>query len=376
MTDKKTVENKPTSSATSPKKPKKVIFTKPVVIIVILSLIIVLLGYAGSHFYIENKKEMADQKIKVSLLNQKLDDVLSVQNQNQQAANNLKEGLESHFNLMNSELEKVEIDNQANKTEVEALQRGLAATYIRQPNDWILYEVDYLVKLAGRKIWLEQDVKTAIALLIAADQRVVELNDHSLSALRAALLEDINILSSLPKRNPDTVILKLSSLERRISSLKTDGVVMPSANDNEKTAISHDVNDWQENLQKSWSTFLESFVVVNKRDARVEALLLPEQVWYLKANLRADLAKAEFAIYREQQKIYDIAMSDMSVLLKTYFVASDPATKHFKDSIKRLSKIKITISYPDQLKTTALLNRVMKLRVENALRPQPKTQQK
>ena len=376
MTDNKTVENKPTSSATSPKKSKKVIFSKPIVIIIILSMVIVLLGYAGSHFYIENKKEMVDQKNKVSLLSQKLDDVLSAQDQNQQAANNLKEGLETQFGLMSSELKKVEVDSETNKTEVEALQRGLAATYIRQPNDWILYEVDYLVKLAGRKIWLEQDVKTAIALLIAADQRVVELNDHSLSALRAALLEDINMLSSLPKRNPDSVILKLSSLERRINTLKTDGIVMPSAEDNKKTAISNNVNDWQENLQKSWSTFVESFVVVNKRDARVEALLLPEQVWYLKANLRADLAKAEFAIYREQQKIYDIAMSDMQALLKTYFVASDPATKYFTDSIKRLSKRKITVSYPEQLKTTPLLNRVMKLRVEKALRPQPKTQQK
>ena len=379
MASNNTVENKSVPSEKPLKTKltaKKKIFNKPILIIVILAMLLIALGYGTFHFYLENKKQMAEQKIEMSLLGNKLEEVLFKQGQAKNGSALLKKGVTNQLGLVNSELQKVQNENKINKTNVQALQRSLAATYIREPNDWILSEVDYLVKLAGRKIWLEQDIKTAISLLVAADQRVVELNDHSLSGLRSALLEDINMLSALPARNPDSVILKLSSLERRVGALKTDALIMPDPKDNTKTAISSDVNDWKANLNKSWATFLEGFVVVNKRDERVKALLLPEQVWYLKANLRAELAKAEFAIYREQQEIYDIAMTDMKYILKHYFVASDSATKSFKSSINRLSKQKVTIVYPDQLKTTALLNRVMDLRVKKVLKSQLTTTQK
>ena len=351
----------------------KVRFNKYLFIIVILSAMLISVGYGVFHFYVENKQALANQKIEMSQLSKQLERVSEEQAKKSKV---LTKGVENNLLLVNDKLKKIASENEVNKSAVQALQRSLAATYIRQPNDWILSEVDYLVKLAGRKIWLEQDVKTAVALLVAADQRIVEVNDYSLSGLRRALLEDINMLSSLPEYNPDSVILKLSSLERRVDGLKTDSVSMPESKNNRKSELSHNLNDWQENISKSWAAFLDDFVVVNKRDQRVDALLLPEQVWYLKANLRSELAKAEFAIYREQQEIYDIAMQDMKILLNTYFVANDPATKSFKNAINRLSKRKVKVDYPDQLKVTPLLKRVMQLRVEKALKPQLTTQQK
>lgn len=351
----------------------KVRFNKYLFIIVILSAMLISVGYGVFHFYVENKQALANQKIEMSQLSKQLERVSEEQAKKSKV---LTKGVENNLLLVNDKLKKIASENKVNKSAVQALQRSLAATYIRQPNDWILSEVDYLVKLAGRKIWLEQDVKTAVALLVAADQRIVEVNDYSLSGLRRALLEDINMLSSLPEYNPDSVILKLSSLERRVDGLKTDSVSMPESKNNRKSELSHNLNDWQENISKSWAAFLDDFVVVNKRDQRVDALLLPEQVWYLKANLRSELAKAEFAIYREQQEIYDIAMQDMKILLNTYFVANDPATKSFKNAINRLSKRKVKVNYPDQLKVTPLLKRVMQLRVEKALKPQLTTQQK
>ena len=61
----------------------------------------------------------------------------------------------------------------------------------RQPNDWTLAEASYLVRIAGRKLWLEDDIDTAQSLLVAADLRVAELSDPSLYPLRASIAEDI-----------------------------------------------------------------------------------------------------------------------------------------------------------------------------------------
>ena len=179
---------------------------------------------------------------------------------------------------------------------MQSLQRSFSEKTIRHPNDWILTEVDYLVKLAASKLWIEQDVKTSIALLLAADQRTVELNDASPAELRRALLADITTLEALPKRDPDSLILKLSNLELQVPKLKTAQLTMPEPALKAETDLSSDVNDWQGNLEKSWATFVNNFVLITHRDQAVKALLKPEQVWLLKARLRADSAKAEFAV--------------------------------------------------------------------------------
>ncbi len=51
----------------------------------------------------------------------------------------------------------------------------------RRPNDWLLAEADYLVKMAGRKLWLEHDTASATILLESADHRIAELNDPSMT---------------------------------------------------------------------------------------------------------------------------------------------------------------------------------------------------
>ena len=54
----------------------------------------------------------------------------------------------------------------------------------KRPNDWMLAESEYLVRMAGRKLWLEHDIVSAITLLGNADERIKALNDPSLMPIR------------------------------------------------------------------------------------------------------------------------------------------------------------------------------------------------
>ncbi len=341
---------------------------KLAIYIALLSLVLMLAVIVfAAYLYKENNTLNTQQQVKITQLSEQLSSQEKSRNKQSQKALTLQSELTTQVEQVNLQLQQVKNESKLYKTDVQALQRVLAETRVRHPNDWILAEVEYLVALAGRKIWLERDIASAIALLLAADQRVVELSDSSLSGLRAALLEDINTLEALPKRDPDGVVLALSSLERRIDKLVLAGLRATDASENNTTEISTDINDWQENLAKSWSTFVESFIIINKRETKLQALLSPEQSWYLKENLRNNLAKAEFAIYREQQDIFDTALLNVSDLLKNYYDLNDNSTSHFYKSIQRLSKRKISINYPDQLKSAPLLDRIIKQRVKKSL---------
>ncbi|MCW8996383.1 MAG: uroporphyrinogen-III C-methyltransferase [Psychromonas sp.] len=327
-----------------------------------LLLIVASIAY-GLYFYKQNKQLNDQQQASISQLNQQL----SLQNKAQNNALAAQSELSTQVEQVNSELLQIKNASKVYQTDMRAMQRALAEAKVRHPNDWILSEVEYLVKLAGRKIWLERDIPSAVALLLAADQRVAELSDASLSVLRSALLEDINTLESLPKRDPDGLVLALSALERRIDKLLISGLTRPDAVAASDAQLSDDIHDWKKNLAKSWSDFVDSFIVINKRETKLEALLSPNQRWYLKENLRHDLAKAEFATYREQQEIYDIALHSAANLLENYYDLSDSATSHFYQSIKDLSQRKITVAYPDQLKSAPLLERIMAQRVKKSL---------
>ncbi|MFT6927892.1 MAG: uroporphyrin-3 C-methyltransferase [Psychromonas sp.] len=340
------------------KKPKS---GKSTLFIALLALfLIVILIFSGGYFYKLNKTLTDQQQAQITQLSSSLSSQESTLNQQ-------KSDFQSLLGQVNQQLQQVKNQNKLYSSDLQSLQRRVAETTVRHPNDWILTEVQYMVRLAGSKIWLEGDLDTAVALLSAADQRLLVLSDPSLNPLRSALLEDINSLESLPKRDPDGLILALSNLESRVDKLTVVGLSLSASSSKDKSEISTDIKDWSANLSKSWSSFVNSFVVINKRDVKVQALLSPEQKWYLQENLRAALAKAEFAVYREQQDIYDLSMKTVSDLLTDYYDLADNTTNHFFKSIQRLTAQEVSVKYPDQLKSAPVLERLMTQRVKKSL---------
>lgn len=362
------IENKKTTLSAEQKsiKSQRIVLFSGLLSLVLIVVFVVFVFFAFT-IYKQNKASITSQQAQLTQLTDKLNTQSSEQISQLRQTIKIKNTLEAQLEKVTLQLLQANNDNKISKTDIQSLQRSFAATNIRHPNDWILAEVEYLLTLTGRKIWLEKDINTAISLLIAADQRIVELNDASLSPLRGALLEDINALEALPKRDPDGVILALTSLERRVDKLRSSSLIMPNADANKATEVSTDINEWDDNLVKSWNVFIDSFITVNKRESKIKALLSPEQSWYLQEHLRNNLAKAEFAIYREQQDVYDIALENILTLLNNYYDLKDNETGHFYKSIKRLSKRKVSIKYPDQLKSAPLLERVIEQRLQKSL---------
>ena len=322
--------------------------------------LIILLIFSGGYFYKKQAQLMAEQQTAITQLNNTFSaEKKTLNQQNSQ--------LQSVVDQVNQQLQQVQDDNKIYSSDLQSVQRRIAEKTVRHPNDWILSEVEYLIRLAGSKIWLENDPATAVSLLAAADQRLLVLGDPSLSPLRSALLADINNLESLPKHDLDGVVLALSSLESRIDKLIVAGFSSSDPTQSKTAEVSSDIKDWSKNLSKSWNAFVEDFIVINTRDVKVQALLSPEQNWYLKENLRATIAKAEFAVYREQQDIYDLALQNALALLTDYYDLTDNTTNHFFNSIQRLSKQKVSVDYPDQLKSAPVLERMMALRVKKSL---------
>ncbi|MNH03147.1 putative uroporphyrinogen-III C-methyltransferase [compost metagenome] len=250
---------------------------------------------------------------------------------------------------------------------LDALQHKVLDLDDKRPNDWMLAESEYLVRMAGRKLWLEHDLISAITLLGNADERIKALNDPSLMPIRKALAEDIAQLKGMPRVDREGLTLKLAALSDQIELLPLSTVSMPQAKAEPDQAVSANPDEWESNLKKNWVKFTENFITIRRRDGAVEALLSPQQEIFLRENLKTKLLQAQLAVYREQQALYTDSLEKAQRWLTQYFDVDNSATQYMQSELDKLKGEQIQFDYPDQFKTQAMLEQVLTERLQRIL---------
>ncbi|MCG3725320.1 heme biosynthesis operon protein HemX [Vibrio cincinnatiensis] len=250
---------------------------------------------------------------------------------------------------------------------IESLQLAVADITGRRPNDWLLAEADYLVKLAGRKLFLEQDAESATLLMESADQRIAELNDPSLTPLRKAMAHDITQLKAIPFIDKDGLVLTLISLQQWVDQLPLANAILPETAQAEQVSVSKDIADWQSNLMSSLKAFGENFITFRVRDGQAVPLLSPQQHFYLRENLKAKLETAIKAVYGEQQEVYHTTLTTAKQWSEMFFNLQDNQVKTFNQSLTTLADKKIEVIYPQTLASQQPLADVIRERLRRSV---------
>ncbi|PJG58619.1 uroporphyrinogen-III C-methyltransferase [Aeromonas cavernicola] len=314
--------------------------------------ILLALGLTGG-LYLHGHKNAVTQQAELAQLKLQLNSIMTQVEQKESRNSNQLTTLTDTQQRLNGEMQE--------------LQSQVLDLNHKRPNDWMLAESEYLVRMAGRKLWLEHDLLSAITLLGNADERIKTLNDPSLMPIRQALAEDITQLKGLPRVDREGLTLKLAALEDQIDQLPLSAVNMPDAKIAPEQTVSSDPTDWQTNLKTNWVKFTENFITIRRRDSAVEALLSPQQEIFLRENLKTKLLQAQVAIYREQQGLYEDSIAKAQRWLNQYFVVDNSATHYMQGELDKLKGEQIQFDYPDQFKTQAMLEQVVSERLQRIL---------
>ncbi|KAA8665380.1 uroporphyrinogen-III C-methyltransferase [Vibrio gigantis] len=290
---------------------------------------------------------------------------LQAQLQNTQAAVNkdLQTIKQETIQEASHAVEKTQVVQSQQQKSIQSLQLAVADVKGRRPNDWLLAEADYLVKLAGRKLFLEHDAVSATKLMESADQRIAALNDPSLVSLRQSMTNDITKLRTIPLIDRDGLVLRITSLQQQVDTLPLANAILPEAAAVEKKAVSQDINDWQNNLMTSMKDFSENFITFRSRDGEVIPLLSPEQHFYLRENIKGKLETAIRAVYKEQGEVYSTALNTASEWSKAYLNQDSNSVIEFEKAIKQLSEQNISVKYPVKLESQNELSDVIRERL-------------
>lgn len=348
------VERSPSASNTPPRNNKNGGMVLGAVAIVIALAI-------GAGLYL-NGKHQADLQAQT---NQSLSEQLSAL---QQQANSDKQQLAQQLTSTESALKTAQTQLEGSAKELTTLREKVAVISGNDVRSWLLAQADYLVKLAGRKLWSDQDVTTAAALLKSADASLADMNDPSVMNVRRALTQDISTLSAVTQVDYDGTILKLNQLSNGVDNLRlADNDSDDAPMDSDGGELSSSVREWRQNLVKSWHNFMDDFITIRRRDNTAQPLLAPNQDVYLRENIRSRLLIAAQAVPRHQDEIYKQSIDTVSTWVRAWYDTNDAATKAFLAQLDELSQQNINMDLPENLESQPLLEQLMQTRVRNLL---------
>ena len=334
---------KSSPKASSNKAPKQKISK-----IAVLALIIAV-TIPAAHYYWQ---KLEDKKLTQSFT-QKLNKENSASIKLQK--NQIDQALRKQQAAFSKQLQQMEAKiNNASQTKITELDKTVQhleqSIKQRQPSDWLIHEAEYLIRIAGRTLWLEHDANAASLLLSNADARLSELQDPAFFPVRELIHQDITTLKSMPNLETDDVILALLAMSKQVDQLPLAVEELEKIETDETNSeLSNNISDWQANLNKTWQKFLNDFIRVRQKSGNIEPLISPSQQENLKQNLSLKIQLALWATSERKGDIYLQALMDIQQWLTSYFDMENNINKHFLSTLSNLQKKQIDFDYTSEL---------------------------
>ncbi|GAB5381436.1 MAG: uroporphyrinogen-III C-methyltransferase [Aliiglaciecola sp.] len=251
------------------------------------------------------------------------------------------------------ELLKGQIDIAAEQA--AANSRNLADVSGRRPSDWLLAEADYLVRMAGRKLWLENDVRTAIAMLQSADSRLQDLADPSLLNVRRLIATDIQTLQQINPTSLTSVALALSGMVAQVSNLPLS---LP------EVEVQGPAVEQLTGLERVLRYITDNFKY-QPNSQPMKPLLSAQQQWLAREQLRYALLQAQAAVTKEQETLFRQSIQNAIGMLVQHFDLEDIAVEQFIGSLQNIENTPVDKNYPQTLNAAQPLQDVLENRMRN-----------
>ena len=348
-----TAAAKPTKAEATASKKQKV--SKLAIFAIIVAIILTIIHYfwqlQQSQALTIKLSEQIDSK-NTATFNQYQAQIKQVMNEQQKNFTNQLQQVASRVN--NTNQEKIsELNTIVNRLESTIKQR--------QPSDWLLHEAEYLIRMAARTLWLENDTTASIGLLKDADARLADLNDPAFLPVRELVHTDMKSLELMPVLQTDEVVLTLMAMKTQLAMLPLAMVDVGADTDkNSGTELSDNLDDWRTNLAKTWERFIDDFIRVRQRTGLIKPLVSPEQQQHLKQNLNLKIQLALWAATEQKGDIYQKSLMDIEQWINEFFDLKNAANQQFLEALAKLQTQRISYDYPSDLSSLTAIRAALK----------------
>ena len=271
---------------------------------------------------------------------------------------------------LGDQVEQIEAKLSSTRGDLANAMQQIQRQLNRTRGDLLITDAEYLLSVANQKLNLVGDVKSVLAAMEAADQRLHESADPAVYKVREALAEEMAAVRKI--QAPDLVGLssQLIALEKKVPALPLllphAGTVKQHEKAKEEQQSKAD-EQGQEEQGDAFDSALRGFkdlVTVRRTDQPVEALLAPEQVEVLRQLLLLKLESSRAALLRNDEQLYRDSLATATDWIGQHFDTAAAETKSMLDALNSLADRSFSVAYPDISKSMIMLQNIEKLRLE------------
>lgn len=225
------------------------------------------------------------------------------------------------------------------------LSKQIASFNGSKSEDFVITELDYLLRLANYRLVLEKDPDRALLVMLLLQERLASLGGQEFSALKTQLELDIASLQAAKKINLAQVLTKLSKLMSDLDALDSEAEL-------ERPGGSMD--DSGDELEGGWGNIFRSVlgnlgevVEVYQVDARVASALLASERKFVRHNLLSSLQDARWAVIRRNTPLYRLSLDEASYWLSDYLIVGTNISNEFSAVLSQLRSIELSPQLPN-----------------------------
>ncbi|MBS0350836.1 MAG: uroporphyrinogen-III C-methyltransferase [Proteobacteria bacterium] len=210
-----------------------------------------------------------------------------------------------------------------------------------------LNEIAYLLDLANLYLQINHDPDNAIKSLQLAQSRLKGLTDARLLSLKQAIASDLNALNDVPKLDTADILLRLQTLGESVGRLSFTSSTQGSSSSVQSSSPPEKKNQgvwYKTTFENIWHKFKNLFVV--RYNGSPHPILPPDQRAMIHENIAVTLAQAQWAVLKQNAKLYQQSLNQVQNWITGYFPNS-PERENILSRLSELAAINISPTLPD-----------------------------
>jgi uroporphyrinogen-III synthase/uncharacterized protein HemX len=264
--------------------------------------------------------------------------------------------------------EQLDVKLDATRSDLAQAIQQIQSQLNKTRGDLLVTDAEYLLGVANQKLNLIGDVKSVLAAMEAADQRLHESGDPAVFKVREVLAGEMASLRKVEGLDVVGISADLIALEKKVNLLpthlphagtikqheaqKADEKAHAGPQDPDADAVDHAIQG------------IKELVTVRRIDRGVDALLTPEQVHTLQQILILKFETTRAALLRNDERLYRDSLNDATGWIEEHFDVNQDATRDTLKDIVKLREQSLNVAYPDISKSLVMLQNIEKLRLE------------
>ncbi|HEY9052027.1 MAG TPA: uroporphyrinogen-III C-methyltransferase [Gammaproteobacteria bacterium] len=346
-TEKSLAELKPEESvevAKSNKKSGLLIFS----LFFILALLIAA-GAGGYYLWQQQQQALQQSQLQQSSLQQQISELQTTTGRLSQSANENQQAVSQLQSQIQMQLDEAN----------ELSQRAIAASN-RSQRGWMLNEIDYLLRIAHRRLQISRDINSAIAALEAADQRLHDLGDMNLFNIRKQLAKDIASLKALHQVDVNGTALSLDHIILLVHELP-----FKTAKDEIKSQLENNVDQVPAEPEQA-SGFVDSVIstMINIGDIKIHKRAIKpassdQQQIQIEQLLQTYLLSARLAVLRYDQLQFNHDIEQSIQLLHLHYKTEDNRVQQMQKDLTTFSGLVLNPDLPEMTTAWSMLQKAL-----------------